>query len=49
MSDKSIKRKPRSYMRANGLTDIQTQERTDITKVMGAFRDYANAPKNVGL
>ena len=24
----------------------QTNKRTDMTKVIGAFRDYTNAPKN---
>jgi hypothetical protein len=28
-------------------TDLQRHGRTDMTKAIDAFRDYANAPKNV--
>jgi hypothetical protein len=30
-----------------GVALIRAEGRTDMTKLIGAFRDYANAPKNV--
>jgi hypothetical protein len=29
-----------------GQTDIRADERTDMKKIIVAFRDFANAPKN---
>jgi len=34
-------------MRMDGWTDRQMDERTDMTKVILAFRNFANAPKSL--
>ena len=34
-------------MRMDGRTDSQRGRRTDMTKLMDAFRNFANAPKTV--
>jgi hypothetical protein len=34
-------------MEANGQTDRQTDRQTDMTKLIVAFRNFANAPKRV--
>ena len=35
--------------RTDGQTDRQTDKRTYMTKVIVAFRNFANAPKNGGM
>ena len=38
-----------ALMHAEKLTDVRTDGRTDMATLIGAFRNYANAPKNFTL
>ena len=46
ISQKSYQWKPSCSMRRDGRTGRQRDRQTDLTKLIVAFRNFANAPKN---